>query len=405
MAISSKVYDFQKEIGDQELYIYQTFGVVHSIKEFLTENIKCFEKCDYDLIRRSWNFFDNPIPPELNRCITRSFEFRTFNGPIALIKRSGARSALWDEKGYKFKGCRPVLDHALFPMETLIDGNEHITYANIPFGVLTKEAVLREILAFAFQKEFQIDQNTVPLCIYEYKDQTNNTFGYCLVQKSFCEKRIEEFIDYPEISYGSVIGKFVANQTDDLGHLYGMELGLKGINNWWYAEEKAKLLIRFHFNGGFRGILNSNIGNDIIYMDGSKRSLFLCDFDTFKYTEIPTVANLDFLKSFVLRCLIEVSKGSLSIFEFIKTPDNMPKAEIAQILSNAYFTKSTLWKAYKRMFDNQVMKKGWNIRLVEEAFDYSIKTQAFLDVVALNTLNNYYLDHLSSTRNIYYSHN
>jgi len=405
MTISSKVYDSNQEIGNPELYIYKSFGVVHSIKEFVTKNNKCLENREYNLIIKAISFLNDHIPAEINHCITRSVEFCTSYEPIAIVKRSGARSAYWEEKGYKFKGCRPVRGQAFFPMETLMTGNENITYTNVPFGVLTKEAVLREILAFAFQIEYKINTNSVPLCVYEYEDETNHKLGYCLVLKSSCEKRIEEFIDYPEISIGSVIEKFDANRTDDLKYVYGKELGLKGINNWWYAEEKAKLLVRFQFNGGFRGILNSNIGNDIVFIDGTKRSLFLCDFDTFKYIDIPSVTNLDFLKSFVLLCLIEVSKGSLSIFEFIDTSENLSKEEIATKLSNIYFAKSTLWKTYKRMFDNQVREKGWNIRLVEEAFDFSIKTQAFLDVVALNSLNTYYINHLSSQRNIYYPHN
>jgi len=290
-------------------------------------------------------------------------------------------------------------------MESLTSDNENITYTNIPFGVLTREAVLRELLAFAFQTEYKVKSTILPQCVYEYFDESGNSIGFCLVQKSSCEIRIEEFIDYPEISIGEVIEKSASTKTADLRFAFGKELGLKGINNWWYAEEKAKILIKFHFNGGFRGILNSNIGNDIIYMDNSKPLLFLCDFDTFKYIEISPVADLDFLKSFILRCIIEVSKGSLSILEFINTPENASKEEIAMILSDAYFAKSTLWKAYKRLFYSHIERLGWNINLVTEAFNYAIKTQAFLDVVALNTLNSYYLDHLNSSRNIYYPHN
>lgn len=73
-----------------------------------------------------------------------------------------------------------------------------------------------------------------------------------------------------------------------------------------FSKEKADLLTRMNFAGGFRGILNSNIGNDIIY----KNNFYICDFDTFCVIEVPKNPTKDFLRAYIVWCVIELLKSS-----------------------------------------------------------------------------------------------
>src|SRR3989344_5222902 len=118
-------------------------------------------------------------------------------------------------------------------------------------------------------------------------------------------------------------------KTGLLGNL-GMEVEVNGINPNWYAYQKARQLTRMNFNGGFRDLLNSNIGNDILYQDG----LALCDFDTFHVVDIPRVPNKDFLRKFILQSFVEAVKSSLPIIDLTKDDSNAT--------NSAYLTGSSL---------------------------------------------------------------
>ncbi len=161
-----------------------------------------------------------------------------------------------------------------------------------------------------------------------------------------------------------------------------------------------------HFNGGFRGILNSNIGNDVIVKnEDGELLLYLCDFDTFKIVPVPSKPENSFIEAFVLQCMVEVAKGSLSILEYIDLPEDFSHAQIADVLGKIYFNKSSLWHAYKRKFYQNAKLQGWDLNLVERAFGKMGRTEAFANILCSCVLNSRYVSKLSKTRDIFYPHN
>jgi hypothetical protein len=95
-----------------------------------------------------------------------------------------------------------------------------------------------------------------------------------------------------------------------------------GLNTAWYADQKGRWLAELHFRGGFRGLLNNNVGNDIIQSHPRGRHRFLLrDFDSFQLIPIPPAPSREFLHAFAVQCVVEVVKGSLPILEFVSAAE------------------------------------------------------------------------------------
>jgi hypothetical protein len=186
----------------------------------------------------------------------------------------------------------------------------------------------------------------------------------------------------------------------------GSELHLRDVNIWWYVEQKSKFLIEMHFKGGFRGILNSNVGNDVIVTneDGGLE-MFLCDFDTFRLVPIPERPDMTFQKGFALQCMVEVAKGSVSILEYVDLGLDCTHLQIADELGKVYFNKSCLWRSYRRRFYQEAARRQWDINLVYEAFDEMRRAEAFANVLCGCILNSHYVSKLSKDRAVFYPHN
>lgn len=393
----------QIDIGPENVAIYECTGKVHSVFDFAKNNNDILNKNESSFIKQNLAFLQktHTIPDYLNKCLSRTDDLRINNNTFE-IKRSGARSAYWVKQGIKFKGCRPILkEPANFPMEKLAFDSNSIEYGIIPFGVLTKEAVIREILAYCFFKENKLAVAHSPVCVYEYL-QENKSIGYCLVLDSIGETRIEQFINYPELSLNELM--HIKSQNLKTKFFIGSELNLHGINVNWYSEVKAKLLAEMHFLGGFRGILNSNIGNDII-SNSKNNMLMICDFDTFKVIDVPYNPDFQFLKGFVLHCVIEVLKGSISILDYVQLQENLSVKECNSILFEKYTKTSSLWKSYERHFWNKVIENDWDEKLVQAAFEYILETKPIFKILSLVIPNNKAIEDITNNRNIFYSHN
>jgi len=390
------------DIGPEIVKMYECSGQVHSVFDFANNNKEILKKTEASIIEKNLIMLQKKesIPDYLNKCLARTDDLK-INDNIFELKRSGARSAYWEDRRIKFKGCRPMVKNpATFPIEKLGFGSDVIEYDSIPFGILTKEAVLREILGFCFFKEKELEIVHKPICIYEYcKD--NEQVGYCIVFETMGETRLEQFVNYPQLTLKELIEiKFQRLKTT---YLLGSELLLNGVNVKRCSEAKAKILTEMHFSGGFRGILNSNIGNDIILKEASFE-FAICDFDCFRVISIPKQPDIAFLNGFVMYCLIEVLKGSISILEFYQFNENLSLTEYNKVLFEKYTQTSSIWKAYERMFWIKAKEQGWDISLVNDAFENILKTKSFFQIQSLVIPNNKAIDDIVNLRNIYYSH-
>ena len=364
------------------LHLYECQGFGYPIQEFANKHLNILNDYEQEIVKKAFNVLPSTkdIPKLLKTPKTRSKWLSKNHSNSILVKRCGARSALWEEHKVIFKACRPVRQ-ADFPSENLPFGAENITYSRISFGVLSAEGVMREILAFCFFKIHQLPIHRQPLCVYEYK-KSGVLLGYALVLKIKTEERLEHYLEYPEYTISDLITAYVIRKQTGFRGILGHEVNLKGINKLWYVEKKSTILCDMHFYGGFRGLLNSNLGNDIIGFNNSRaEEFYVCDFDTFKVVQIPVELSRDFLKAFLLQCFIEVLKGSLPIIDCVDNGNEDDPAKTVEQVKNIYFKVSALWRSYKRKFDIKVKKLGWDEGLVSEIFFEVQETPAFITTI------------------------
>jgi hypothetical protein len=280
-----------------------------------------------------------------------------------------------------------------------------IKHTAIPFGTVTAEGVMRELLGWAFHRQHGLPVHATPVCVYEYT-AAGRSVGCCLVSDTRGEDRMEAHIEYPACTVEEIIRAKQDGRGAVGGTPLGTELKLRDVNLWWYVEEKSRLLCAMHFQGGFRGILNSNIGNDVLLGDtNGGQELCLCDFDTFRVMRVPSNPDSAFLNDFVLRALIEVVKGSLSICDYLEIAEDADGDEIITALGGVYFQKSSLWRAYARRFERAAKALGWNEEAVQAAFASARRTGAIAEVLASIVINSHYLRRMSGDRKIFYPHN
>ncbi|MCE5228567.1 hypothetical protein LLG95_03095 [bacterium] len=398
-----------KELGADRVGMYPYSGKVWPPTDFVAEYATVLSGHEQALLRRhAVALADAPavmsLPAELTHCLARSPESESAI-PAMVIKRSGGRSAFWPERKLKFKGCRPVLDGATYPLEVLAPGSHCIEHTAIPFGTLGPEGVMREVLAWAFCREHGLPVHAIPVLVFEYIVD-GRSVGCCLISETCGEERIEAHIEYPRCTVQDLIEAKRKGTASVGGVPIGSELQLRDLNLWQYVEDKSRLLCDMHFQGGFRGILNSNIGNDVLQRVSNEYfKLCLCDFDSFRIVRIPDRPCQDFLNDFVLRTMIEVIKGSLSICDYVVIPEAANVSETAEKLGTAYFAKSSLWHAYSRRFGNAAKAGGWDMKCVYEAFVRAKRTEAAAEVLASCVINSHYLRRMSGDRNVFYPHN
>jgi hypothetical protein len=161
-----------------------------------------------------------------------------------------------------------------------------------------------------------------------------------------------------------------------------------------------------NWHGGFRGILNSNFGNDVLISDGrDKNKLALADFDTFWMVPSPTDSANDSLDPFVLRCLLEVVMGSLPIMQYANCPAESSEDKAADILGAIYFKKSSLWRSYYRHFLSAAISRGISTTAIGKSIDRMRRTEAFTDMLRCRVLNDESIKRVKSERPFYYPHN
>lgn len=395
-----------KPLGDPVQGFFPCPGTVVSIADFVQQHDALLSAPERSLVSK-WRCRPAPHIPAVAgmQCLKRDPDRGGGREPVLTVQRSGGRSAYSPELGIKWKGCRPVDDGTSYPMEILPFGSTEITYTDIPFGTLTPGAVMREILGYSFFREHDLPPAAEPLCVYEYIFDKCPP-GYCLVMASAREDRIEARIDYPACTMADVIAARHGGRSFAEGTPLGAELRFRGLNVWRWAERKSEILAGMHFAGGFRGVLNSNIGNDVLVMNGDDVAGFtLCDFDSFKVIDIPAHPDGAWLRSFLLWCVVEVIKGSLSILDYVDIPGGADLIAAAECLGKIYFSRSSLWKAYERRLRQEVSRRGWSQETASLALDEVKTLPAVGQALSSCILNSYYLRYMSSDRKVFYPHN
>lgn len=362
----------------KEIFLYSTEGNVYTVFDFAVKFKEKLSTIEETIINENINYLNQK--QQFKYPLTGTQE--AYNRLLEPLKAKsiGSRSALLQKNNVKFKGCKFDISNQLcFPHEQLDFGDEKMQTTEIPFGVLTLENVLREILAFCFLKQFNININHTPINVFEYV-YNKKIMGYCLVSKTKNEQRLESAENYYDLSISDLIClKYIEKKTNI--PLTENEPDF-GIDKEWYARQKAKLLIKVNFNGGFRGILNSNIGNDIIY----KNKLYICDFDTFNVIKVPLKPEYEYIKNFTLWCIVEVLKTSPIILDYLDT-EGLTNKEISEKLWGIYTSKSLLWKNYVRLFMKKVKDLNWNLSYIEESLKEIIQTQVFEEMILDNVIN------------------
>ncbi|MCD4773087.1 MAG: hypothetical protein K8R41_06860 [Bacteroidales bacterium] len=330
----------------EKIKLYEFESNIYSITDFVSKHINNVQLSNREIKILSDNkLYKNSID-DFKVPLSRAKWLKSEKG-VQYAYRHGERSAFISDKMLKLKGCNPYHEKRKFPSESMFFGEENVKVTTIPYGILTIDQVIREILGYGFFKKYNLQTNLIPVAVFPIGE------GYCIVEKTVSETRIESRFEYENQTIDSLLNLKVKSDLFDLRHGLGREVNLTGINNSFYTYTKALLLVNMNFNGGFRGLLNSNIGNDVINIDEQGNlDLFLCDFDTFKVVGIPEKPDDDFLKRFCLQSYVEVVKSSLPFVHIVDT-----KEEAVQF----YLNNSTIFQAYKRVFLQKVSERGWDV--------------------------------------------
>jgi hypothetical protein len=328
------------------LELYPVRGRVVGARAFADEHLSIVAPNEQAILRQCRRWLSAVAPPELPAPMVRSGLPRVDGKSLPAIRR-GARSAFVPHLGLKLKGCRP--EPATFP-SWKIDEQRRVKVVDIPFGVLQADGVVRELLGYCFATCHGLATPTIPVAVLEYGD-VNGDGRFCLVSRGEDGERAEARIDCDRVTVHGLL------RLHRAGHLCGREAGLAGFDTIRFVRRKSHALIAMHFAGGRRGVLNSNIGNDVL-SDGTFAGL--CDFDTFHVEPLPRPDDAEGIGRFVFTAWLEVLKGSLPIIDYCD--DGSGRA-----LAACYRRHSSLFAIYREEFMRAAAKVDWDTTVVEAA--------------------------------------
>lgn len=361
-SMKSNVLQLKEE---KELNLYSIDGNIVPLKKFIFKNIGLLSSIEKEFIENEMN----NIKEEkivLQTLLSRTKQF--FNGKkIVPAFRGGTRSAYIKDTNFKLKGCRP--ENSTFPHWD-IDDKFNLVIEKIPFGTLSKRAVIGEVLAFLFMRKYNIEISSKPICVFHY-NPNGKDLNYALLQEVQDDSRVEKFIDSVTSVHDIIRIKRKKSQYT------GEEVTLNSIDKNLYLERKVELLLKFNFNGGFRGILNSNIGNDVVR---NKRLHSICDFYTFTIRKIPEPKDKNQIRNFTITAFLELIKTSLPFVDYIDLERNN-ESEMHRILTEYYKKHSSLYLLYSEKFIDQTSKLNWNKRFVKKYIDETFQTPTSFELL------------------------
>jgi len=393
--------------GPEQVELYPCEGKVISVLDFLKANQAKIQINEWSIIEKYLPTFPplKEIPEPFCKCLTRSRELATTSTPVLTVRRSGARSAFDPTTKLQLKGCRPVLHDETFPLDVLRFGAFQITRDKIPFGAMTDEAVLREILGYCFVKKFEIPVQATPLAVTSYSRQGQQPLYGMLLQLQ-SEERLESHLEIPNCKVKDIIEAQIVPSLNPVDSVVGSEVRVLGVNLWPCIESNARLLAKMHWHGGFRGILNSNFGNTVLVpSEKGSHTIALADFDTFSIHPVPQSDAPDQLDPFILQCLLEVVMGSLPILQYIHLPSDCPLDQKADALGAVYFSKSSLWRSYYRNFLANSADHGITIHAIVKSIEKMRRTAAFVEVLESRVLTGESVVQTELRKQYCYSHN
>jgi hypothetical protein len=371
--------------------VYRCDGCVSDAGSFLQRNLGVLSGQERAwLSRHEWRSPTKVLPGEItSNCLTINPDWTDEPTAVFKAQRSGDRSAYWGESSLKIKGCNPVLDgQRTFPFQVLSYTETAMHRKEIPYGVLSVEAAVREIFGSMFCRHHEVPVSTEPLLVYEYTKSGKHR-GCGIVLATFGETRLESFLDDLPFSVHDVQRARESRVATVGGLALGSEQPLRGLNVWWWAEEKAKALIRLHWSGGFRGVLNSNPGNDVILQGPLGRSLLLCDFDSFEYHLPPRTSDAAALVPFLRKSFVEVLLGSLPIIDFVDACD----AEDARSrIKEITIQSSSLWGVYWRQLQSMAEEHGITWSIAQQAAEQAWRADAIVEAASTRILGTHLLE-------------
>lgn len=337
----------------EDLVLYSTGGRVIVPRDFAASHLGLLDPVESALVAAELEAL-SAAPSGFERPLLRTQRFAD-GGETVPARRGGTRSAYLPEREIKVKACRP--EDSTFPHWEL-DEAFALEVGEIPFGVMTAEGVMRELLACCFERRHGLPSTGRPLAVFEYAPAApahTGVLGYALATHVPGDERVERFLDCDGLTLHDVI------RRKRSGRLEGAEVKLRGMSRQGFVEAKADLLAAYNFGGGFRGLLNSNIGNDVI-RGGVLHSI--CDFDTFHCLPVPAASDREGIRLFTMRASIELIKSSLPFVDYLDV-DGRSREEIHHILAGYYRGNSTLFHAYAQRFRARASGLGWDLDLVD----------------------------------------
>lgn len=272
-----------------------------------------------------------------------------------VAEAAGGRSARLAGLDVKIKGCRPA--DGTFPSWSLGPGFE-LHRETIPFGTLGAEGVLREVLGACFLAEHGLPRAARPFAVYAYEGPEEPRFA--LVSHCRGDERVEARFDCGGLTLHQLIR---LKRSCDHDGLIGQEVCLRGIDRDRYTARKAELLAAMHFGGGFRGLLNSNVGNDVVAGDELRT---LCDFDTFEVRVVPVADDGAGVREFVARAILELLKSSLPFVDIVDGVDADAGTSRDRLAAH-YRDASSVYRRYRAQLDARSAALGWPTDGVEQA--------------------------------------
>jgi len=139
--------------------------------------------------------------------------------------------------------------------------------------------------------------------------------------------------------------------------------------------------VDLHFSGIFRGVANSHQANSLVELANKRpKELYLCDFDTTQFIEVPTSPSVEFMEKFYVASIIEVMEGDFRInyyLEFKEIPDPFDfNPAYRDSLEDIYFKASALYQKYRKKLQQRLVQLGWDTEgmdlAIEKARNYYI---------------------------------
>ncbi len=366
---------------EKEILIYSTQGKVHSVRSFASRYLDRLSRGERAIINEYEGHLSDEYLEEVPFPWARTPELHD-GRRVTNALRVGARSALLPSSRLKLKACRPL--KATFP-SWRVDEHYRLKTATIPFGVLGPEGVMRELLGHCFLRRLKLPVVSTPIAVMEYQ-QPGFSEVFSLVSMVEHDERLETRLDCGNLTLRRLL---CLHASPDWRRGLGGEVGLKGVDVSAYVERKTSILIRMNFNGGLRGILNSNIGNDVV--SGSEL-VGICDFDTFSVRGVPGADERDGIRTFVFDTWLELIKTSLPMLDYLDVSSLDDDAR-SRVLAGYYTANSTICASYRARFLAHARELKWDMRAVATHIDDVLRCDLARHLLEELIPNAYSVDH------------